>query len=435
MRLRYWTALTVIVCVAIGVKMRGDGPEQAPEIVTEAALPELQDGDAPLAITPENNQGTSGPETDLAEDDQDLEPPGGEAVTWSRAVGPGESLYVLLAEAGLDSAARSEVASAIGSEFDLQSLQPGHRLSLELATSGAPRKAVLEVDDGVRVQAIFGAAPSVRLVPPKLETVSRAGEAEIGSSIYAALDKAGIPTRFATDLELIFAGTLDLRRALDGDEHLRLFWREKRLKERTIGEPLIDFAELDLGEETYEILWPGDESRQTRIYKDGLLVRIFNQPVRGARLSSAFGMRKHPIHGYVRMHSGVDFAAALGSRVRATQSGEITFMGKRSGYGLMVEITHAGGLSTFYAHLSALNEALEVGQRIAAGDEIGRVGSTGTSTAPHLHYEVRVEDRPVSPLSDTRLFPQGDAAMDPTETPVLLEDAREELSRLLAHAT
>lgn len=435
MRLRYWTALTVIVGVAVSLAMREDrrapviGP---PDVVTSSTF---QERDDTTAMSSEPEDVATASQIATVDRQQDVAPPDEETIKWSRAVEPGESLDVLLAEAGLEAVRRAEVSSAIGSEFDLRSLQPGHRLALEIGEDGTPQTATLEVANGLQVQAVFGAAASVRLIPPALEAVRRAGEAKIKGSIYAALEEAGMPTRFATDLELVLAGTLDLQRKIVGDESFRLLWREYRLGDRVMGEPAIDFAELDLGDEHYEILWPEDDANRTRIYKDGHLLRIFDQPIRGARLSSAFGLRKHPVHGTVRMHSGVDLAAAQGSKVRATQSGEIVFMGRRGGYGLMVEIDHPRDLRTVYAHLSALNETLKVGQRITAGHEIGRVGSTGTSTGPHLHYEVLYKNNPVAPLTDMRLLQLDDASLKLKDAPALVDGARDELERLLSART
>lgn len=430
MRLRYWTALAVIASVGLTLTVREGQQAQAP--VASPDTPSDGSQDQPSAMGDEAPQHATGPDRARPEKEQTAQPSEAEDSRWSRAVGPGESLDLLLAEAGLDVATRTEVSEALGSEFDLRRLQPGHRLALELTPDGLPQNATLEVDDGVNIQAVFGAEPSVRVLPPALETVAQAAETAIGSSIYAALEEAGIPTRFATDLALVFAGTLDLRRALVGGEHLRVSWREARLEDRVIGEPMIDFAELDLGADRYEVVWPQDDDKTTRLFKDGHLILAFDQPIRGARLSSAFGLRKHPIHGNVRMHSGVDYAAATGASVHATQSGRIAFMGRRSGYGLMVEIAHAQDIQTVYAHLSAVNDTLEVGQQIAAGQDIGRVGSTGTSTAPHLHYEVIVEGQAVPPLTDTRLSRIADQPPDPRNASAAIEEARDHLSRLLA---
>lgn len=428
MRLRYWTAILVFGCVAVGVAIRKDSPVQNPPISVETASKDLQvhspSWEADDDLLPPPSQ------TAMPQDETGAMPPDSD-VTWSRAIEPGESLYVLLAEAGLDAAARAAVSSAVETEFNLQRLQPGHRVALGMTSDGTLEFATLEVENGVRIQAIFGAKPSVRAIPPDLESVRLAGEALIGSSIYAALDAAGIPTRFATDLELVLAGSVDFRKALTGGEHLRLFWRENRLDSRVIGEPLIDFAELDLGGERYEIIWPQDDEVRTKIYKDSRLLVSFDQPIKGARLSSPFGMRTHPIHGNVRMHRGLDFAAEIGAVVEATQSGRIAFMGRRAGYGLMVEIDHPQNMRTLYAHLSAVNEALAVGQRVERGEKVGRVGSTGASTAPHLHYEVLVNDRPVPPLTDDRLTRLSDGAAAQMADPELIVRARGELARLL----
>lgn len=428
MRLRYWTALLVLGGSAFAFWAQWDRQPRDEASPSDSTSAHPQTGSGSTDAGSENGDLLIGPtvaSADMPTEDHD-------AVTWSRVVGAGDSLSGLLAEAGLGTDASTEVSSALGSEYDLRHLKPGHSLVLTISPDGLPRTARLEIEDGTRILATFGAVPSVQKVAPNLDSVRRAGEATIGSSIYAALDDAGIPTRFATDLELILAGAFDLRTALGGGERIRLLWREHSFEGRVIGEPTIDFAQLDLADGRYEILWPDDDSRLTRIFKDGHLLQTFHQPIRGARLSSAFGMRMHPIHGNMRMHSGVDFAARPGAIVAATQSGKIAFLGKRSGYGLLVEMEHEGTTRTLYAHLSAVNEALQVGQRVAAGIEIGRVGSTGTSTAPHLHYEIHVDGRPVSPLADTRLRGPGNGTPSAAESFVHVDSMQSELDRLLA---
>lgn len=122
--------------------------------------------------------------------------------------------------------------------------------------------------------------------------------------------------------------------------------------------------------------------------------RLVVQPVEG-RVTSTFGPRVHPIHGGVRDHHGLDLAAPTGTPVRAVTDGTVVRVGDAGGYGLLVEVDHGDGITSRYAHLSAIDVA--VGDVLDAGQRLGAVGSTGASTGPHLHLEVRVDGAPVDP--------------------------------------
>lgn len=323
--------------------------------------------------------------------------------TWSRKIASGETLDTLLREAGLDAPVRAEVALALGAEYDLRRLRPGHELTVVKSFSDTLQNVTLGVDDGVIVEAIFGDRTVTRTLNPNPETLMLAGETVINSSLFTALDDAAIPARFAVDLAQMLGGTVDFRRELKGGETLQVLWREARVGDERIGQPEITFAALNVGDALYEVVWPEDGTGRATIYVDGEVLRVFAQPVDGARLSSVFGQRRHPVYGNVRMHTGVDFAAAKGTPVNATAPGRITFVGWRGGYGRVVEIAHGTDTKTRYAHLSAVPDEMSVGQRVMAGDIIGNVGATGTATGPNLHYEVLVDGRPTDPLSDDRL--------------------------------
>jgi murein DD-endopeptidase MepM/ murein hydrolase activator NlpD len=114
-----------------------------------------------------------------------------------------------------------------------------------------------------------------------------------------------------------------------------------------------------------------------------------------SRISSGFGIRRDPLHGRHRFHHGLDVAAPEGADIRAVRSGTVTFAGERKGYGNVVEIDHGDGMSTLYAHASIINA--KVGDHVNEGQVIAEVGSTGRSTGPHLHFEVRQADRVVDP--------------------------------------
>ena len=118
-------------------------------------------------------------------------------------------------------------------------------------------------------------------------------------------------------------------------------------------------------------------------------------PAADQRITSVFGYRRDPFTRRSAMHSGIDFKGATGSPIFAAATGEVTFAGRKSGYGNVVEITHPNGIMTRYAHLSRID--VRLGQPIEAGATLGGLGSTGRSTGPHLHFEVRINGRAVNP--------------------------------------
>ncbi|MEL6198029.1 MAG: peptidoglycan DD-metalloendopeptidase family protein, partial [Pseudomonadota bacterium] len=123
----------------------------------------------------------------------------------------------------------------------------------------------------------------------------------------------------------------------------------------------------------------------------------FAKPVQGARLTSGFGPRRDPFHRRYSMHNGIDYAGPRGTAILATASGVVTFVGRQRGYGKVIEIRHAFGFETLYAHLHKTR--VRLGQRVEKGDRIGDMGNTGRSTGVHVHYEVRLNDRPVNPMT------------------------------------
>lgn len=389
------------------------------ELVSTANSPGLSSGSPPQAMRLEPAL-------------QEFEPP---LSTWSRVITPGQTLDTVLAEAGLGEAKRAEVALALGAEYDLRRLRPGHSVTVVSRLDGNPRSVSLAVEDGVRIEAIFDDVIVTRTVEPKPEVVMFAAETTINSSIFAALDEANLPARFAVNLAQMLGGTIDFRRDLTGSENLKLLWSEARVGENRIGQPKLAYASLETKGTIYEVVWPEDGSGQATIYVDGDLLHVFAQPVIGARISSTFGRRRHPVYGNVRMHTGVDFAAKKGTLVRSTAPGRIQFIGWRGGYGRVVEISHGSDTLTRYAHLSAVPEGLANGQRVAAGDVIGQVGASGTATGPNLHYEVLVDGRPTDPLSDDRLATATEQETDGTFELSQLTEARALLTKNLGGET
>ncbi len=134
---------------------------------------------------------------------------------------------------------------------------------------------------------------------------------------------------------------------------------------------------------------------------------LLRTPIDGARVSSSFGMRRHPVLGYSKMHKGIDFAAPMGTPIYAGGDGVVVERGPKRGYGNFIVIRHGGGYSTAYGHMSRFKSDVLRGTRVKQGQVIGYVGMSGMATGPHLHYEVRVNGSQVNPGS-VKSMPSGD---------------------------
>lgn len=340
---------------------------------------------------------------------------------WEATVENGDTLGQLLARAELEATLRSEIALAIATKYDLRGLRSGHQLRVDFDTDGFASLVVLTVGEGVKIEVTLDGKVAVRTTSPILTTVKQADQLVISGSIYASLDAAGVPARFAVELADSLSDTIDFRRSLQGGEKLNIKWEQSVLSDGLkVGHPKMTYASLGLEPDIFEIVWSGEGSRKATIFLNGEMLRSIAPPVKGARLSSVFGNRKHPIYGNVRMHTGVDYAAAKGTPISATAPGRVSFIGWQNGCGRVVETSHGSNTMTRYAHLSAVSKGLKTGKRVLAGEVIGQMGETGT--APNLHYEVRVDGRPIDPLGNDLIASVENA--DTTGASALLESTR-----------
>jgi len=231
---------------------------------------------------------------------------------------------------------------------------------------------------------------------------------EITTSLYEAMKKAGLSELIITEIIRIYSFDVDFQRDIyEGDYFEALFTRRKNDQGKTVqiddpeylvlssrGTPLVYY--LYLNDEFSEYF---DENGK------GMTKSLMKTPINGARLSSNYGMRKHPILGYNKMHKGVDFAAPTGTPIFAAGNGVVEFAGKNGSYGNYIRIRHDSTYKTAYAHLNGFKKGVYGGVRVKQGDVIGFVGSTGRSTGPHLHYEIIVNGKQVNP--STLKLPSG----------------------------
>jgi len=182
------------------------------------------------------------------------------------------------------------------------------------------------------------------------------------------------------------------RRALEQEAEAKRRILGEIAQKRALYEQVVEDLERESKELEELIRQIQAGSRRIAIVSRGALL----WPLEG-EITSGFGVRRHPLFRIAKMHTGVDIASTWGTPVRAAGDGEVIYAGWFGGYGKIVVIDHGGGLSTLYAHLSAI--LVELGQQVKRGQIIGRVGSTGYSTGPHLHFEIRIDGRPVDPLA------------------------------------
>ncbi|WP_112310424.1 M23 family metallopeptidase [Pseudogemmobacter bohemicus] len=332
-------------------------------------------------------------------------------LTGDTVIEHGESLDRVLSRLGIRPEVRAEIAMAFEDVYDLGDLRPGDVLNWKISREDPGRLASLrlQVSGGVEIELSFAGGIEANRIDPTMITRERNEVLVLDGTLYDALLARNAPGRFAVDLVALMAGQVDFRRDIKGGETFALVWQEDALPDGTIaGEPRLSYARLTIGENIYELV-SSDPASPIILFENGTAVQRSAPPIMGARLSSVFGNRKHPVLGGQRMHTGIDFAAPIGTPVNATGAGRVVFTGSIRGYGTTVDIDHGGGVITRYAHLSKISDALRKGSRVSAGDQIGAVGATGLVSGPNLHYEVRVDGRPVDPMQD-EVMPEQETA-------------------------
>jgi len=268
-----------------------------------------------------------------------------------------------------------------------------------LATSSPPLTARAQqatpaaADDG---QPGAGRAPS-----PVAEVITIA-EGNLQGSLYDSAARAGADPALIEQAASLFARRLDFARDLAPGDHFRLVFRRTITPAGdTVETGALLYAEIDRDAGVSRFYAITHDGRTEFLDSTGGLTssRLLRTPVDGARVSSVFGMRHHPILGYSRMHQGVDFAAPAGTPVVAAGDGVVVEAQSLGGYGRWLRIRHAGGWDTAYAHLSAYAAGVRPGLAVRQGEVVGFVGATGEATGPHLHYEVWKDGDRVDPAT------------------------------------
>jgi murein DD-endopeptidase MepM/ murein hydrolase activator NlpD len=321
---------------------------------------------------------------------------------------PGETFEEAVRRVGVAPEEARQVVRALGSAFDTVNIKAG--LVFEAAVAkprnlrGPVRLIGLSMKTGpasaLTLSRTFDGALRLREMEEKIREEETVAQGSMSDSLYASAMKAGATPELTAQVVKLFSHKLDFSRDIHpGDQFKMVFDRKVTESGKTVEAGDLLYAEIGAkGQVTrfYRFQPPGGGEAQ---YFDefGKNIRGFllRTPVDGARITSGFGMRFHPILGYTRMHQGIDFGVPIGTPVFAAGDGVVEEARMSSGYGRWLKIRHTGGWETGYGHLSGW--AVRAGQRVHQGQVVAYSGNTGRSTGPHLHYEVMEGGRKLDP--------------------------------------
>lgn len=325
-------------------------------------------------------------------------------------LGEGDDLIDVLHRAGVASSEAEDVAALVSRQISLDDVKPGTRFDITLGRR--PSESVPRPLEKLAFRARFDLNLTISRTNGKLTLTPQPiaidhtplrVEGIVRSSLYRSARAAGLPAKIVETYVKAIATRVSLGSAVTSGAKFDLVVERARAAtgETQLGD--LVFAGLDMKGRKVELArWTLDGKDQwlNASGRGGEERQAGGLPVAG-RVSSPFGRRFHPILHIWRMHEGIDVAAPYGSPIHATAPGIVVFAGRDAGYGNFVRINIGGALTTGFGHLSRI--AVRRGEHVSAGEVIGYVGSTGLSTGPHVHYEVRRNNVPVNPLSISTL--------------------------------
>lgn len=333
----------------------------------------------------------------------------------SLKVGKGDTLIGLIAKQGVGYTEATYALRELDKVFSVRSARPGQEIKLYLQdhenAEGKTKthlkamqlKAGFDEIVELKVEGEFGdnkfAAEKSKL---DFDEVLVRSEGVIETSLYQSMKEAGTTDNIIVQIMGILGFVVDFQRDIRQGDSFEVTYKGildedgKYLKSKhpTYIKLVLRGSEIELF-----AFDKGDDSRIEYYQASGESVKsgLLRTPVNGARLSSGFGMRKHPILGYSKMHKGVDFAAPTGTPIYAAGDGVVDKIGKWGAYGNYMRVRHNGVYSTAYAHIHRYAKGMKKGKRVKQGQVIAYVGNTGRSTGPHLHYEVIQNGKQINP--------------------------------------
>lgn len=326
----------------------------------------------------------------------------------------GDTLTGLLRKQGIGASEAYRAVDALSKFYNPRSMKPGLEVEIKFGedrvVDGETYKTIAMLDvpfDNIKSARVTvdenGKFKSAKHEKSVIYT-DRSGAFDVEVSLFGSAEKANVPHSIVAEAMRIYSWSVDFQRDLRKGDRMEVLYREAIIEEtgEPAGEKEILFANLTLsGKDTPIYRMELKDGRVDYFQEDGRSIRkaLMKTPINGGRLSSGYGMRHHPVLGYNKMHKGIDFAAPTGTKIYAAGDGVIEYIGRNGAYGNYIRIRHNSNLKTAYAHMSRFEKGLKNGDRVTQGQVIGRVGTTGRSTGPHLHHEVLVDGVQVNPRS------------------------------------
>jgi murein DD-endopeptidase MepM/ murein hydrolase activator NlpD len=321
-----------------------------------------------------------------------------------------ETLSSVLDRLGAPREEANAAVYAASQHLDLRNMRPGDDVTAWLETDpsdGAVRLMGVSLRPEAERQVLVSRSLDGSWTSHELKAKMTPGYSQVSgditTSLYESALSLGAGDQQVVDYADILGYDIDFQRETQPGDHFEILYEtfdDERGQEVKAGGVL--FAAMDgaaLTKSFYRFT-PSDDKQVDYFDQNGQSAKKFlmKTPINGARLSSGFGNRKHPILGYTKLHKGTDFAAPRGTPIYAAGNGVIERIGPNSTYGNYVKIQHANGYETAYAHMNSFAKGLRKGSRVRQGQVIGYVGTTGRSTGPHLHYEVYVKSKAVNAM-------------------------------------
>jgi murein DD-endopeptidase MepM/ murein hydrolase activator NlpD len=335
------------------------------------------------------------------------------------AIAKGQSFRALLEENEVSEPDAESIVTALSGLVDLNAIHVGQKVRMAYAADVMEESGPLPVkvsvyDDGAHQATVartddntFIRADEPTLAADESAEVDVAVERDTGAmprvydAVYETALEQQVPKPLIDQLIRVFAYDVDFQTRISPGDAIEIF-HSLPDGDPEASEPEVLFASLTLNgvSKRFYRFRTADDGVVDYYDEEGKSAKKFlmRKPMTTGVLRSGFGMRRHPILGYRRMHTGVDFAAPRGTPILAAGNGVVEKVGRSSGYGNEIVLRHTNGYETLYAHQSGFAKGVASGSRVRQGQIIGYVGSTGLSTGPHLHFEILVNGKPVDPL-------------------------------------